>query len=351
MTTGNFSFQYLWGTEGLLAIREAWEQLTAINPIRRFFTDWAWYYLLETHLNERPFLYIVCSCQNHVRAIVPLELHQQKRGPIDLKTLRTPKSPALNLYDIVTSDETEPNLIDELLQSLMFTTEVSWDLLDMELMLGTGDLARLLGDCGRPLEPMGASYFVESQSLHTLSKKQFRNADRLQRKAAEDFGPVRIERASDPAKLEHAYNLLLDMESSGWKGEQGTAIINNTGLNSFYRTLLTEYGSAKATSIHILYFGTHPVAGQLMLKIDKGLHILKIGFDDTFRAYGPGSILMSETLQSCSAEDIDRVHLVTAPGWAARWHLQEDPVMTFHTYNKTARSLLFRAAKRAAKIM
>ncbi|AFU98974.2 cellulose biosynthesis protein CelD [Simiduia agarivorans SA1 = DSM 21679] len=351
MTTGNFSFQYVWGAEGLLTIREAWEHLTDANPVRRFFTDWAWYYLLETQLNERPFLYIVCSQQNQIRAILPLEQTQQKRGPIELKALRTPKSAALNLYDIVTDTATDPSLINELLHSLSLSAKVSWDLLDLELIPASGDLASLIGNAGLTLDRMGASYYAESQSIHTLSKKQLRNAERLKRKATEDFGPVRIEQATTPAELDQAYNLLLDLESSGWKGERGTAIIHDVSLNNFYRALLSEYGTANTAAIHILYFGTHPVAGELMLRIENSLQILKIGFDDTFRAYGPGTILMSETLQSCATGEAENVHLVTAPSWAERWHLQEDPVMTFHNYNKTTRSLLFRAAKRAAKII
>src|SRR5690606_3546190 len=107
---------------------------------------------------------------------------------------------------------------------------------------------------------------------------------------------VRVARAG--AELERAFAAFLDIEASGWKGGEGTgtAIRLVPEALAFYGGLVATPPAGGALEVSLLVAGERALAGQLCLRVDGTVYLLKIGYDEAARDLVPGSVLQARNL-------------------------------------------------------
>ena len=135
-----------------------------------------------------------------------------------------------------------------------------------------------------------------------------------------------ISTAYEPAAISTAMAEFLTLESSGWKGESGTAILNDSSLTQFYEGLLQFADTHCALEVHQLYLGSTCVAAQLALRCETTLYLLKIAYDEQHAAHSPGSLLLRYALQHSTQDNTQILSLVSAPDWASRWKPHKNQV-------------------------
>jgi CelD/BcsL family acetyltransferase involved in cellulose biosynthesis len=168
------------------------------------------------------------------------------------------------------------------------------------------------------------------EDLKSLSSKNLRNVARLARKAEREGGSV--ERTTYAGDEAHATGLdiFVKVEEASWKGPQGsgTSLSCDPQALGFYRDALRHFaGAADADArVEILTIGDQPAAGIVALRSGSQWNMLKVGYDERFSPFGPGGILLKLFLEEMVEDPgVNEVSLVTAPPWAGRWHLQEEP--------------------------
>jgi len=172
-----------------------------------------------------------------------------------------------------------------------------------------------------------------------------RNIRRLRGKAEAAYGKVRITVAMNGTELMEAYEAFLTVEGAGWKGQEGTAIRTDRALIEFYRDLLRSFSTTGDASIYLLWFGDYVVAAKICLRAGRVWSILKIGYDESFREFGPGSMLLKYLLdQACSDPDVDEINLVTSPIWAQRWRPKVRKVFRISVYRNSPLGWLIKVA-------
>jgi CelD/BcsL family acetyltransferase involved in cellulose biosynthesis len=120
-----------------------------------------------------------------------------------------------------------------------------------------------------------------------------RNLRRLARQMAA-LGPLRFVEATSPAAIKPALETLLVLEAAGWKGERGTAMVQNARLSCFIRSTVRQMAGHQEASVTTLMLGETPVAAALLLE-QKGVHFCyKIAFDPAFSRFSPGMLLAQE---------------------------------------------------------
>jgi CelD/BcsL family acetyltransferase involved in cellulose biosynthesis len=120
-----------------------------------------------------------------------------------------------------------------------------------------------------------------------------KNLRRLAREKTQ-LGPLRFVEATSPGAMNPALETLMVLEAAGWKGDRGTAMVQNARLSCFIRVSMRQMAASHEASVMTLMLGETPVAAALMLE-QKGVHFCyKIAHDPAFARYSPGMVLAHE---------------------------------------------------------
>ena len=106
----------------------------------------------------------------------------------------------------------------------------------------------------------------------------------------ESSGDVRFELNRSEARAGDPLEVFFELEATGWKGEEGTALIADPGHERFAREMFTGLSAAGRILFWELSLGGKPLASLLCLRSGGTLFTLKLGWDTRYSRYSPGVI-------------------------------------------------------------
>lgn len=173
-----------------------------------------------------------------------------------------------------------------------------------------------------------------ANGLERLSSSLKADLRRGQRKAAA-LGPVSVEFRSptDVHELSPLWDTLLQLESTGWKGQSRTALAYDQRMRSFFYAYALKACSAGILQIATLTIGDRSVAGHLAIECNNRLWLLKIAYDDDFSRCSPGLLLMGEILQYATKKGLESIEFLGAAApWTRRWTKHERQNVSVRVY-------------------
>ncbi|KJC62493.1 acyl-CoA acyltransferase [Bradyrhizobium sp. LTSPM299] len=145
---------------------------------------------------------------------------------------------------------------------------------------------------------------------------------RRQRNRLADHGAVRFDVARSPREVAAALEIFLTLEAGGWKGKRGTALSQYAGDAAFIRRATMAMAEAGRCEIITLHAGETPVAGGIVVRHQDRAFFFKIGIDQRFAKYSPGTQLTLDlTRHLCADPAIASADSTAAPG-----HPMIDPI-------------------------
>src|ERR1700733_11857165 len=196
-----------------------------------------------------------------------------------------------------------------------------------------------------------------------LSAKKLKELRRQRNRLAEEHGMVRFAVARTTDEVAHAVEVFLALEASGWKGERGTALRQDTGDLSFIRSAtrgLSETGQCEIVTLHA---GQTPVASAVVLRHQDRAFYFKLGIDERFAKFSPGvQLTLDLTRHLCADPEIATAdstatadHPMINPIWRGRFAIgdvliplrRRDPVVSAIHVALTARHSLRELARAA----
>ena len=178
------------------------------------------------------------------------------------------------------------------------------------------------------------------------SKLRSNLANRTRRLSAQ--GPIQMRMAREQGDIAGYFEEFLRLESSGWKGAEGTrtAISLVPSAKAFYSSLLEQSKPAFETDVALLFCGDKPVAGQLLIRTARWEHICKIAYDEAYSALSPGQLLHQQVIEHAKAsERIDRASLVTGLTWHKEWLPTPEPTLHVNIFRSAWRSSVVRLGR------
>lgn len=123
------------------------------------------------------------------------------------------------------------------------------------------------------------------------------------------------------------------LESSGWKGQAGTAVAAGNDQGRFYRRMLEAFGARGAASVYRYFFGDQLVAMDLCIEDGDCIVILKTAYDESVPKHYSPALLMRE--EACRALfEAGNVHRIEFYGKVMEWHTRwTDDVRTLYHVN------------------
>jgi hypothetical protein len=111
------------------------------------------------------------------------------------------------------------------------------------------------------------------------------------------------------------------LESSGWKGKEGTAVASDNSQGRFYRELLEHFCARGEGVIYQLLLGGKVAASELCLMRNGMMVLLKTAYDETLDKFSPAVLMHEDILRELYGQG--RVKVVELYGrvteWEARW--------------------------------
>ncbi len=113
----------------------------------------------------------------------------------------------------------------------------------------------------------------------------------LNRARNESKEPV-LTKITDPSAMDEGLARYGQLESEGWKSQEGTAISRANLQGKFYKELLEAFASSGQAAVYELYLAGELAASRLVISNDQMIVILKTTYDEKLARYSPGWILL-----------------------------------------------------------
>ena len=137
------------------------------------------------------------------------------------------------------------------------------------------------------------------------------------------------------------------LEASGWKGQQGTTLVQTSGLTAFYTTLVPRMASRGWLEWHFLKVDGQAIAGYLGVRCGRSLGLQKVAYDEAFGRCSPGHLLLAQLInRAFASEEIDEINLYTDFAWVQPWRPERSEYHTVWLSPRRPIPLLFGALPR-----
>lgn len=130
-------------------------------------------------------------------------------------------------------------------------------------------------------------------SLKSSHRRQLR---RLRRRL-EESGEVAFEVHDGHTNLDGLLRDGFRLESSGWKDRQGTAILSDAAITTFYRDVARWAADQGWLRLAFLTHDDRSIAFALGVDANGVTYGLKTGYDPAFRSLGPGRLLQADLIR------------------------------------------------------
>lgn len=158
---------------------------------------------------------------------------------------------------------------------------------------------------------------IPSQSAEQYTKdfvsKSLGKKFRSTMKKLEKLGTIEFELASAESDFKQLAEEFLRIESSGWKGAEGTALASNPDTAAFYRAMIERSAAAGKARIVSLKLDGKAIAMLSDLQSRNVMCSYKTGYDDAFGKFSPGRQIEMKNIEFLHQEGIELSDSCTSP--------------------------------------
>ena len=212
--------------------------------------------------------------------------------------------------------------------------EAGWDRLRLRDLPGGAPDWRLRELAEEAGHPCGLWVSLRSPYL-ALPKKyadveaalegKFRQNLRRRKRRLAELGQVEYELTEGDDALADFF----DIEASGWKGRDGTAIAQRPELVGFYTQIARDAAKRKALALGILRLKDKPIAAHLSVVHAQRHYLIKIGYDESLHEHSPGQQLVSEAIRDSCERGLREFDFL---GPCMDWKLDWESELRTHTW-------------------
>jgi CelD/BcsL family acetyltransferase involved in cellulose biosynthesis len=152
------------------------------------------------------------------------------------------------------------------------------------------------------LDPAYVSPIADTSGAFDVYRKGFksrwRELERRARKMAREHEVV-TSAVAEPDDLERELSEGLELEASGWKGRERTAMLSEPATAGFYREMAGAFHDRGGLRLSSLRMDGRLVAFDLALLHRDRYFLLKTAYDESLRTLAPGLVLRRAVVERC----------------------------------------------------
>jgi hypothetical protein len=345
------------GKRGLLRLAPSWRLLTDRLVNRRHFHCVEWYVALaetfEAHSAAGNQVCFGVFSSNALLAVFPFQVVLIDIAGTKLRALQLLSDAwdAQTARDFIMAPSLANSDFFQNYVQFLDQNDASWDVISLRGILDDSHAALALKSSPNlsiittPGGAWGRIEFVscgnESRPFDRLSKGFRQNL----RTAHNKLGTTKVNFCSgrNPNDLLDLYPEFLQVETSGWKGAEGTSVLKLPVADSFLRNLISNFGPVSGCEIHLMKIEERTIAALFCILVNDICYILKTGYDEAFGKLSPGHLIVEHLLQKKGiAGTLKVVTPYNAPPWFKAWN--PDTVMGIHN------AYVFRPSRRGYEL-
>lgn len=190
---------------------------------------------------------------------------------------------------------------------------------------------------GYPWIGLDPSWIEPEKKLSASRRSSLRRAVRK----AEEVGRIEYEILSpQPYQLSQLLSDSLHIEAAGWKGKDGTALLNDPHRRLFYEQYAGIAAERGILRMCFMKIDGHAVATQIAVECGGGFWLLKVGYDESFARCSPGNLLMIETIRYATERGLRTYEFLgSAEPWTEIWTNQIRPCVSVWIYPNNHRGV------------
>jgi hypothetical protein len=164
---------------------------------------------------------------------------------------------------------------------------------------------------------------------------------RYYRKKLENIGPVSVE-IGELSATENFLPKYLALDASGWKGRNGTAIIDSPKVLAFFETLISNLSAQGRWEWHVIRVGERIAAAGMGVRCGRGLILPKYAYDEDLASCSPGNLLTEEVFKDAfSRAGISEINHMSLSATDYAWRMSQDEYVNVHLVRRSAIPILF----------
>jgi hypothetical protein len=152
----------------------------------------------------------------------------------------------------------------------------------------------------------------------SFSKNTRQNFNKARNRLAKANVAVKLNIITDELLMEKFIGIYGELESSGWKNQQGTAIHSANEQGKFYRHLFTEFAKKKCAQIWCYLFDDEIVAVDLCIVKGDVLVILKTTYQELQAKFSPALLMKLDAYKKLGEEE--KIKTIEYFGPTKDWH-------------------------------
>ncbi len=296
--------------QDLERMRTEWDSLLDRSENRDVLHSHLWYASWGEAFT-RPGDMLVLSAREggRLKAVLPLMKRRYRRGRLAINGLASMTNRCSALFDLL-SDDPSPGLLGALFRKAFKSTHRG--IITLEKISGDSLIMRHIeaaAEAGRFLylaRPVTESWTVHIDSafepfFNGRESKFKKNMRAAERKSAIN-GPLKLLQPAGPEELDAYLDRGFVLQSNGWKGREGTAIMQNEQAQKFYKSLAVKGFEAGWLRYMLLASNGDDMSFMYCLGAFGTIHALEIGMDERFRNLGAGMVVTKKMLEQVFAE-------------------------------------------------
>jgi CelD/BcsL family acetyltransferase involved in cellulose biosynthesis len=318
------------GVEIIEALAEEWRVLCEEGHCREPFCrpEWVAAYVRAFAPHEKVVV-LTARVGGVLRAVLPMIEERTHYCGIPVTKLHGAANAHACRFDLVRSAGAEGDAATAALWSYLKELP-GWDLIEFPYVAEGAALEALAEAARRDGFPVGQKESMRSPYLPLAwlasgddpilyqATPRFRALVRRKRRQIEASGQLVLRRITEADA--DALRVFYDLERSGWKGKEGTAIACQEDTQKFYDEIAHHGARYGYLTLFLLEFNGHAIAAQFGITHGGRYFMPKFAFDENYRQYGPGHLLIHEILRDCVQRGISEYDF-TGPGaeYKAKW--------------------------------
>lgn len=178
----------------------------------------------------------------------------------------------------------------------------------------------------------------------SLNTRMVSEARRRRRRLGEQ-GDLTFELEDGRDRLDALLEEGFRVEASGWKGEAGTAIVSHEETRRFYAELARFSAERGWLRLAFLRLDGHAIAFQFLVEHGGVISQLKGGFDEAYRKFAPGTLLVQDVIRRAFEVGAERYEFLgSEEGFKLEWATATHERQLLQAFAPSAAGAVDRAA-------
>lgn len=136
-----------------------------------------------------------------------------------------------------------------------------------------------------------------------------------------------------------------ELEASGWKGQNGSAISLSAALVSFYTTIAKMAAEQGTLRLYCLNLCGEPIAMHFGLQMNGIYYIPKVAYDERYKKFSPGLLLAKYVIEDLTKEGVTCFDFLgPRMEWKCVWTSYAKEHSNCYIFNRTVRGRALKAA-------